>query len=74
MRFLAVLPLLFLGCGSDSLVLEQNSSSNPYYYIYDENCLQDANTSLCGYKGGTFGNMPFLPASIVQCEDKENCQ
>jgi hypothetical protein len=77
----------FLGCGGDDsssgltsstdTTQESNESDNnlnPNYDLYDEQCHQSSNSSLCGFEGGgSSGLPPVIPESINECEDQENC-
>lgn len=57
-----------------TLESEDKYQQNPNYDLYDENCHQDQNSSLCGFAGGgSSGVAPIIPEAISECQDQEYC-
>jgi len=72
---------LFTSCesvDSESVIVKDNLtedflSKNPHFEIYNSDCTQDVNSSLCGYlsNGGT--DIDSIPTFTDVCDDTEYC-
>jgi len=63
---LAIFLILFTGCGETDADFTSDDNS-----IYNKECIQDSNPSLCGYEpqADEQTSPPTFP-----CQDKENCK